>query len=291
MARNLPRRFCRSSRSTARGGSRSARTTATPRTSPTPGTSTGWSARPSHSGSRPEDALLMASHHPALWHGLVATRRDRARLRRRPAPPSRPRELRADDGAEARPPARGRAAGRDPGLGAAVGSHRSAESGDFAVSVERGEAAGDRPRRGSGRDRVASSASPRSSTATRSRTRSATSRRSRSSSGTSRRAASGSGSSPAPACSSGALASSVAHDAHNLVVVGMSRRGHGRSPSSGSRSSAAGSSRSSPAASSPSARSRSRGSSPTRRSRTWSRRAARATTRRTRSAGRARPRS
>ena len=44
-------------------------------------------------GIAPEDALLMASHHPALWHGLSPARRDRARLRRGPAPAPRPREL------------------------------------------------------------------------------------------------------------------------------------------------------------------------------------------------------
>ena len=48
----------------------SARTIATPRTSPTRGTSTGWCARRSPPASPPRTRSLMASHHPALWHGL-----------------------------------------------------------------------------------------------------------------------------------------------------------------------------------------------------------------------------
>ena len=60
------------------------------------------------------------------------------------------------------------------------------------------------------------------STARRSPIRSATSRRSRSSSGTSRPGGSASASSRGSGLARGALASSVAHDAHNLVVVGMS---------------------------------------------------------------------
>ena len=48
-------------------------------------------------GVAPEDALVMASHHPALWHGLGDSRRDRSRLPGRPAAASRPRALRARD--------------------------------------------------------------------------------------------------------------------------------------------------------------------------------------------------
>ena len=46
-------------------------------------------------GIPPEDALVCATLNPALWHGLDAPRRGRARLPGRPARPARPRALRA----------------------------------------------------------------------------------------------------------------------------------------------------------------------------------------------------
>ncbi len=77
-------------------------------------------------GIAPEDAVVMASHHPALWHGLS---------RHGAIAPGYLADLLVlpdlvsfapDDRAEARPADRGRPARRDPGLGAPVGSHRAA---------------------------------------------------------------------------------------------------------------------------------------------------------------------
>ena len=60
----------RSSRSTGRGASPSARTTATRRTSPTPATSTGWFARRSRSASRRRMPFSWPRTIRPLWHGL-----------------------------------------------------------------------------------------------------------------------------------------------------------------------------------------------------------------------------
>ena len=73
----------------------------------------------------------------------------------------------------------------------------------------------------------------------------------------------------------GALASTIAHDAHNIVVVGMNDDDDGSARSRGSSSSAAGSSSSTTARCARSCRCRSPASSRTRRSPRWSRRAAR----------------
>ncbi len=131
----------------------------------------------------------------------LATRRDRARLRRGPAAPPGPRELPAVVRAEARAADRGRPARRDPGVGAAVGSDRAAHARRSRDPVERRERSRDRPRRGSGGHRVARAASLRSRAGSPSPTPIATSRRSRSSNAISQPAASVSASSPDPASS------------------------------------------------------------------------------------------
>ena len=187
------------------------------------GTSTGWCARRSRSGSTPEDALVMASFHPAQWHGLddlgavapgyqadlLAPARSRAgscptlvlkrgrpvedvalAARARVGAPDRAREAR-----HAPPTSRSR---RTAPTIRAIGL---IEDQVVTESLEREPVV------------VDGHASPTPMRA---------SPRSPSSSATSPPAASGSGSSRARASTRGALASSVAHDAHNLVVVGMS---------------------------------------------------------------------
>ena len=78
MARNLQALAAARATSSARRGSRSAPTTATPRTSPTTATSTGWCAKAVAFGVAPEDAIVLATHQPgdagtALRHlGAIA---------------------------------------------------------------------------------------------------------------------------------------------------------------------------------------------------------------------------
>ena len=85
----------------------------------------------------------------------------------------------------------------------------------------RRQGARDRARPGPGRHRASSSRSRPSWTAASSPIPRATSPRSPSSSATSAPGGSGSGSCAGSACRRGALASTVAHDAHNIVVVGV----------------------------------------------------------------------
>ena len=80
-------------------------------------------------GIAPEDALVMASFHPALWHGL----RDHGAI----APGYQAdllvlpdlEQLRAGRRAQARPPDRGRPAGRDPRLGPSERPHQAGHAG------------------------------------------------------------------------------------------------------------------------------------------------------------------
>ena len=76
-------------------------------------------------GIAPEDALVMASLNPALWHGLqhhgAIAPGYHADLR----PPPRPRDLRARDRAEERAPDRRDTADRDPRLGSTERAHTS----------------------------------------------------------------------------------------------------------------------------------------------------------------------
>ena len=212
--------------STARTGSRSAPTTAIPRTSPTTGHINGMVREAVAAGIAPEDALVMASLNPAL---VARARRSSAR--------SRPgyqadllvlpdlERLRARARAEARPAGRGHAA--RPTVPdwvrqtVRVAPRRRRRLRDPLGAAGRARAIG--LVAGPGRDGVARRASrPCVDGPGGRRSRRATSRRSPSSSGTSRPAGSGSASSRGSGLQRGALASTVAHDAHNLVVVGMS---------------------------------------------------------------------
>ena len=163
----------------------------------------------------------MASLNPAQWHGLsdlgaiapgyqadllvlpeLKTLRARARA-----------EARAGRSSEI-PRARG------AGVGEAHGPDSRGRVEPLRDPVGRRARARDRHRPRPDRDRVARRGADAEG-GWRSPTPSATSPRSPSSSATSARAGSASASSAASACSSGALASTVAHDAHNIVVVGM----------------------------------------------------------------------
>ena len=175
-------------------------------------------------GVDPADAIVMASFHPAQWHrlaqhgavapGYVADllllpdletfvpelvlkrgRPDRGRAARPRCPSGCARRVRLE------PVAAGRL--RDPvGGGAAARAIGLVEDQVVTESLEREPLVVD------GQCRV--------------RPRSATSSRSRSSSGTSRPGGSGSAFVSGSGLQRGALASTVAHDAHNLVVVGAS---------------------------------------------------------------------
>ena len=151
------------SRSTGRGASRSARTTAIRRTSPTTATSTRWCARRSRPGSRPRTRVVMASHHPALWHGLRATARSRQATS--PTCSLLPDlvSFQPSNGAEARAADRGRRARRGPGVGAAVGSHRARSRRRSSRSRGRRQRARDRPRRRTRSSPSRSSGTPSSS--------------------------------------------------------------------------------------------------------------------------------
>ena len=209
--------------------------------------------------------------------GLAPSRRcgtgSRATARSRPATsadllaPPGPRELRARRRAQARAARSRTCRARRPRVGAPDGPDRARSTpADFAIPSERGPVRAIGLVDGSGRDRVGRARARRRRTVTRSRTPSATSRRSPSSSGTSRPGRVGLGFVAGSGLQRGALASSVAHDAHNLVVVGMTdedmafavssarraRRRHRRGRERRGRS--------------PSARCRSPGCSPTRRS-------------------------
>ena len=148
---------------------------------------------------------------------------DRARLRRRPPPSSRPRDLSADHGSQGRSSDRGDPAGRGPRMGAPVGPDRTDLSGRLRDPVRRRQAASNRPDRGSGRDGVGRArvrrrrregsvepgAGPREDRRRRTAPRDGTGRaRVRVRLWTAARGA----------------GVSVAHDAHNIVVVGMSDR-------------------------------------------------------------------
>ena len=152
-------------------------------------------------GIAPEDALVMASLHPALWHGLrrhgAIAPGYRADLLVLPDLV----ELRARDRAQARPAARGHAARRDSGLGAAERAHAARLR--RATSRSRSDGASVRAI-GLVEDQVVTESvvrEPAWSTGGGRGPRRATSRRSPSSSATSRPGGSASASSPAPASS------------------------------------------------------------------------------------------
>ena len=186
-------------------------------------TSTGWCATRSRAGVAPEDALVMASLNPAPWHGLAQPRRDRARLPGRPAA-ARPTSRRfAPELVLKRGRAgRGRPARRRARVGAADRAHRA------------GRARRLRDRRGSGgavraiglvEDQVVTESLERRA-ARRGRARGrrpgARPREDRRRRAAPRRPGRiGLGFVAGSGLPRGALASTVAHDAHNLVVVGV----------------------------------------------------------------------
>ena len=102
-----------------------------------------------------EDALVMASHHPALWHGLETARGDRARLPGRPAAAARPRALRPRDRAQARPGGRRDRADAGAGVGDAERPRPAGVRRRLRGRVGGRAGACDRPRPGPDRDRVA----------------------------------------------------------------------------------------------------------------------------------------
>ena len=222
MARNLQALLAARARVRPGAGSRSAPTTATPRTSPTTATSNGMVRDAVAAGIDPADAILMASFHPAaLARARPTTARSRpgyvADLLLLPdletfVPGAR---------AQARPTASTRCRTAEvPEWVRHTVRLKPVTAADFAIPWEGGSAPRDRADHGPGRDRVARGRPARRRRRTSSPTRNATSSSSPSSSATSRRGASASGSSPGSGLRRGALASTVAHDAHNLVVVG-----------------------------------------------------------------------
>ena len=169
------------------------------------------------------DALTMASHHAALWHGLEHLGAVAPGLPGRPARAPGPRALPAGPRAQARPPRRDDSGDAGAGVGA---PQRAAAAGPgserFRIPWEGGparviglvpgqiltDALVEEPRhvgRGGRGGR-----------------RPATSRRSPSSSAISGPGASASASCAGSASREARFASTFAHDAHNLVVVGMS---------------------------------------------------------------------
>ena len=172
-------------------------------------------------GVAPEDALVLASLNPALWHGLDHLGAI--------APGYQADLVVLDDlesfepriGAQGGPCRRGDPGGARARVGEAHGARAADLGRRLQHPVERRARAGDRPRSGSGRHGGAHRGADQSSTAMRCRIPVVTSPRSPSSSATTAPAASGSASCAASGCGSGALASTVAHDAHNVVVVGV----------------------------------------------------------------------
>ena len=147
-----------------------------------------------------EDALLMASLHPAPWHRLDASARSPRATR--PTCWCSPISSGSSRTSCSSGAARSRSCRATP---CPTGCARRSASGRsrprLRDPVERRADTRDRPGHGSGRDRVDRPRPRAASTARRSPTPAATSRRSPSSSATSRPAGSGSASSPAPGCS------------------------------------------------------------------------------------------
>ena len=176
-------------------------------------------------GVAPEDALVHGDAEPGALARPRAPRRDRARLPRRPARPPRPRALRPRARAQGRAAAWGRSRTPPvPDVGARDRAARRPRREPVRDPVGGRGAAGprDRDRAGADRDRVARRRCRRSRTVASSPTRRATWPRSpciERHLGTGRI---GLGLVQGLRPARGALASTIAHDAHNLVVVGMS---------------------------------------------------------------------
>ena len=118
-------------------------------------TSTGWSGRRSARASRRRTRSLMASHHPAVWHGLsshgaIAPGYVADLLLLPDLVSFQPSTVLKDGRPIEDVPRR-----RGPRVGAPVGPDRAGLAVGLRDPVERRDAARDRPRRGSGRDRVA----------------------------------------------------------------------------------------------------------------------------------------
>ena len=166
-------------------------------------------------GGRDPDGVL-PSRALARAHG---PRSRRARFRRRPPAPARSRDVPPGPRTQARPAHRRRAHGRGARVGAA---DRPAQAGDrcrLRDPLGRRLGTRDRTDHGSGRDRVARGrpARRRRARGLRPGTRSRQARRRRA---PSRHGAHRMGLVSGSGLQRGALASTVAHDAHNLVVVG-----------------------------------------------------------------------
>ena len=174
------------------------------------------------SGIAPEDALVMASFNPAQWHGLRHLGAVAPGLPGRPAAAARPRGLRARRSCSSAA-ARSRTCRRRrcPSGCARRCACSPSRAADFAIPSDGAHDPRDRADRGSGRDRVARARAGRRRRPRR-RGRGRGPRQDRR-----RRAAPRDRPDRARLRlrlrpERGALASSVAHDAHNLVVVGMS---------------------------------------------------------------------
>ena len=172
-------------------------------------------------GIPPEDALVCASLNPALWHGLDGLGAIAPGLPRRPARAARPRALRAGAGTEERGAGRRMAARRGARLGPTHDAHRRVRPRDVPRAVGRRRRARDRHRSRPDRHRLAGGGDPGAGRRGAAPTRRRTWRRSRSSNGTSGTGRVGHGFVRGFGLQRGAIASTVAHDAHNVVVVGM----------------------------------------------------------------------
>ena len=172
-------------------------------------------------GIAPEDAVVLATINPATWHRLWHLGRDRARLPGRPVAAARPGAVRARAHAEV-----GAARGRDPSaprarMGQALGAQPAGERRRSAHPVGGRQGARDRARARPGGDGVGRG---RAAFGRRLRDRL---RRGRPGEDRGDRAPSRDREDrprlrPRLGTAAGALASTVSHDAHNIIVLGMS---------------------------------------------------------------------
>ena len=171
-------------------------------------------------GASPEDAIVMASLNPAVYHGLTHLGA---------IAPGRRADILVLPDLESFVPdlvlKRGRPVVEIPPTEVPEWVKRTVhvgpiEAGDLAVPWTRREGARDRARAGPDHHRRARGRAHGRRTGSRSPTRRATWRRSPSSSAISRPAASASASSAGFGLKRGAVGSTVAHDAHNMTIVG-----------------------------------------------------------------------